>query len=248
MARYKIGITEAGDAGLDLSWEPHLISSDGAVLVTKNITPSFYDAALRNKAKIIIHATMTGYGGTVLEPGVPPVRKELSSLVRLVKNGFPWEQIVVRIDPIIPTPKGIEQARKVFQMALAEQFSRFRVSVIDMYPHARERFKKAGLPLPYGPKGFSPNRAQLQAVDDMLADVLSNRPHVRIETCAEPGLKAPIQCGCISAYDLQLLGLDPNEADAVGIQRKSCLCYSGKTELLNRKTQCGHGCLYCYWR
>lgn len=51
MAKYKIGITEAGDAGLDLSWEPYVDNLDGVVLVTKNITPSFHDAALRNKEK-----------------------------------------------------------------------------------------------------------------------------------------------------------------------------------------------------
>lgn len=76
----KIGITEAGDAGLDLSWEPHLERVDGAILVTKNITPSLYDAALRNKDKVILHATMTGYGSSVLEPEVPALRKELARL------------------------------------------------------------------------------------------------------------------------------------------------------------------------
>lgn len=248
MARYKIGITEAGDAGLDLSWEPHLERVDGAILVTKNITPSLYDAALRNKDKVILHATMTGYGSSVLEPEVPALRKELAALVRLVQAGFPWERVVVRIDPIIPTEKGINLAQKVFQLALKEEFTRFRVSVIDMYPHVRERFKKAGLPLPYGPKGFSPNAQQLLAVDEMLAGILNQAPHIRIEACAEPGLKVPIQCGCISDYDLNLLGLDGSSVDAIGPQRKTCMCYSGKEELLNRKSQCGHGCLYCYWR
>ena len=67
MAKYKIGITEAGDAGLDLSWEPYVDNLDGVVLVTKNITPSFHDAALRNKEKAILHATITGYGNTQME-------------------------------------------------------------------------------------------------------------------------------------------------------------------------------------
>lgn len=71
MAKYKIGITEAGDAGLDLSWEPYVDNLDGVVLVTKNITPSFHDAALRNREKAILHATITGYGNTKLEPQVP---------------------------------------------------------------------------------------------------------------------------------------------------------------------------------
>ena len=33
-----------------------------------------------------------------------------------------------------------------------------------------------------------------------------------------------------------------------GFQRKNCMCYSGKVELLNQKHPCDHQCLYCYWR
>lgn len=46
MARYKIGITEAGDAGLDLSWANKLDTVDGAIIITKCISPEFYDAVL----------------------------------------------------------------------------------------------------------------------------------------------------------------------------------------------------------
>ena len=30
-------------------------------------------------------------------------------------------------------------------------------------------------------------------------------------------------------------------------QRKGCLCPQNKCELLSHKSQCQHGCLYCYW-
>ena len=89
MASYTIGITEAGDAGLDLSWEPKMDRVDGAILVTKQITPSFRDAALRNKGKVIIHATMTGLGGTAIEPNVPELKDEFRALLGLVHDGFP---------------------------------------------------------------------------------------------------------------------------------------------------------------
>lgn len=48
MAKYIIGITEAGDAGLDLSWVDKLHNVDGAVVITKQITDSFINAALTN--------------------------------------------------------------------------------------------------------------------------------------------------------------------------------------------------------
>lgn len=34
----KIGITEQGDAGLDLSWVKKLSNVDAAILITKNLT------------------------------------------------------------------------------------------------------------------------------------------------------------------------------------------------------------------
>jgi hypothetical protein len=55
MPKYKIGITEAGDAGLDLSWANKLDTVDGAIVITKCITPDFYEVALANKDKLIIH-------------------------------------------------------------------------------------------------------------------------------------------------------------------------------------------------
>lgn len=248
MAKYIIGITEAGDAGLDLSWEPKLGQVDGAVLVTKQITPSFHDAALRNMDKVILHATMTGLGGTAIEPNVPELKVEFAALLALVHDGFPEERIVIRIDPIIPTEYGINQARKVFDMTAGAGFGRFRVSVVDMYPHARKRFQGAGLAVPYGLNGFSPSPAQLAAVDKLLREIQEEYPWARIEACAEPGLKASIHCGCISAFDLGLLGLELLDMDELGPQRKNCMCYSGKKEMLAHKSRCGHGCLYCYWR
>ena len=106
MARYKIGITEAGDAGLDLSWANKLDTVGGAVVITKCISPEFYDAVLSNKDKLIIHATFTGYGHSVLEPNVPSPYDEFDAIMALERAGFPKERIVIRVDPIIPTPRG----------------------------------------------------------------------------------------------------------------------------------------------
>lgn len=253
MAKYKIGITEAGDAGLDLSWEDRLESVDGAVLVTKCISPVFLKAALEHKEKIIIHATFTGYGRSVIEPYVPPSYEEFDAILQLVKNGFPKERIVIRVDPIIPTAKGTRTALGVIETFMDQGFSRYRISVIDMYPHVRKRFMQAGLPLPYG-DNFLASKEQMARVDEMVRIAktywLNQNGYVplRIEACAEPGLTEPIQCGCISEYDLALLGLMDNQPDSAGYQRDGCMCYSGKTELLRHRQQCSHGCLYCYWK
>lgn len=210
---------------------------------------------LRHKDKLIIHTTVTGYGHSILEPNVPTLYEEFTAIMELVKAGFPMSRIVVRVDPIIPTEKGLSVAYHTLTSFMEMGFQRYRVSVIDMYPHARSRFKKAGLPLPYGDSGFAPSQAQLSKVDDMLRQAkqfwegLDNGKVLRIESCAEPGLTEPIACGCISDYDLNLLGFSEDaESNGAGYQRKGCMCYAGKTELLKHKTRCPHGCLYCYWK
>ena len=256
MAKYKIGVTEAGDAGLDTRWENRLDEVDGAIVITKRITSDFFDAVLRHKDKLIVHATVTGNGGTPIEPNVPTIEQSFVSVNALVRNGFPMEKVVIRIDPIIPDTDHLTAALNVFSSFMSVGFTRYRVSIIDMYPHARERFEKAGIPLPYGPAGFSPSIEQSDAVDAMLAEARARCGSLcgkgidalRIEACAEPQLHNVIQSGCVSSYDLALLGLDAGDADSRGPQRRNCLCYSGKVELLNHRTRCQNGCLYCYWR
>lgn len=260
MAKYKIGVTEAGDAGLDLSWEDKLDTVDGAILITKNITSGFINAVLRHKDKVIVHATCTGYGRTMVEPNVPSESCQLGSAGALVKCGFPKEQVVIRVDPIIPTEKGVIRACRTIKTAIMLGFDRFRISMIDMYPHVRKRFEEAGLPDPYN-GAFSPTPEMCHDVDVMVRacrlfyiGMRGRFDGLRIEACAEPGLNADedvgvTRCGCVSSYDLKLLGLEADEEnDGSGYQRKNCLCYSGKVELLEHKRRCPHGCLYCYWR
>lgn len=95
MAKYKIGITEAGDAGLDLSWVDKMNQVDGAILITKCASPDFYDAALKYKDSVIIHTTFTGFGHSVLEPFVPAPYDEFDAITTLVDGGFPKNKIVV---------------------------------------------------------------------------------------------------------------------------------------------------------
>lgn len=255
MAKYKIGITEAGDAGIDLSWAKKMDTVDGAVVVTKAITSGFIQKVLEYKDKLVVHVTCTGYGGTILEPNVLHPRLQRNAATDLVLCGFAREKVVIRVDPIIPTEKGLETALKTIEMFMDEGFNRFRVSVIDMYPHVRDRFKERKLPLPYGEDKFAPDKEQLAAVDGMLLEAreywtnLGKDPKkLSFESCAEPGLHQAVAVGCISSVDLQLLGLDTDDIDSAGPQRPKCMCYSGKTELLTHKQQCPHGCLYCYWK
>lgn len=240
----RIGITEAGDASLDYTWLDKINSCDGVILITKNITDHFITTVMPYKHKVIIHATCTGMGSTVVEPNVPTYTQQLSQVSKLIAAGFPANQITVRIDPIIPTEKGLQTAQKVID---ASPVRRFRFSVLDAYPHVRARFTAAGIKLPYG-NSFQASNAQFDMLKNWLA---GQSPNDTFECCAEdrllnlPNVQAT---GCVSEKDINLLGLTLDAVYPTGLQRKACRCLSCKTELLTHKQRCPHGCLYCYWK
>lgn len=250
----KIGITERGDAGLDLSWVNKRNTVNGVVLITKSINKDFCEQLIplhRAGYKFILHCTCTGYGGTALEPNVPEYKGQLRSLKFLIDTvNFPAEQCVLRIDPIFPSEKGMKRLRDVLDyfISLNTGVTRVRVSVVDEYKHVRERYAQRGWNPLYG-GNFGPSNEQL----DLVASVL-NSYDFRYELCAENSLATKLNnCsvqGCVSYQDLEIMGLD-TKLSGTGINpqnRGGCHCLSCKTELLTERKQCPHNCVYCFWK
>ena len=247
----KIGITERGDAGINLSWVSKVNQVDGMVLITKNISEMFVLNVLdlHNKGyKMIIHCTCTGYGRTELEPCVPDYKTQLNSLKILIDRGFPAENCVLRIDPIFPSEKGLNRVKDVLNyfMSLNTGVTRIRVSIVDEYRHVKERYRQRGWTPLYG-DNFGPSASQVHAV----ACILQNYPYI-FETCAEKGLtdysdKCIVQ-GCISNKDLEIMDIPVIEMPVNPQNRKGCMCLSCKTELFEKRQPCPHGCVYCFWK
>jgi DNA repair photolyase len=271
----KIGITEAGDASIDYSWIEKIKEMDMAILITKNITDKFIEEIMKVKDKVILHATCTGYGGTVLEPNVPKYQLQLDQVKKLISIGFPKEQIVIRVDPVIPTYKGFGNLMKVVSY-ISKDVKRFRVSILDNYKHVQERFAKNNLPVLYD-GNFQASDEEFENADSVLRQ-LKKIYGVVFESCAEPKLTETEKIGCVSQKDLSLFGLKVDNNDLKG-QRPTCLCVAGKTEMLTHKRYgkclkfgiednigscgignncktcehhdvygCSNGCLYCYWK
>lgn len=241
----RIGITERGDAGLDLSWENKLGKEVGyAILITKNPTDKFIQAVLRHKDKVIVHLTCTGLGGTIIEPNVPGWRFVFEQYQKLLAQGFDPNRIVLRVDPIFPIEEHLRTVRRIldYNLALPVPIRRVRFSIVDLYDHVKERLDRAGIELPWDT--FKAPKERIQMIIDFLKQY---DDRLVIEACAED-VPEKWQIGCVSARDFEIFGLDPALATGKSQQRPACKCIAGKTELLNNKCRCWHGCLYCYWK
>ena len=229
----EIGITERGDAALYLGWLPWVRKGNPAILITKDPRRLLEELLqqgkeyLPGKFNVIIHATVTGLGGSVFEPYVSDKFEALTAYKQLVCV-YGINRVVLRIDPVIPTEEGIRIARSVLD--LKEPNGRVRISFIDQYPHTKVRMKTAGVSLPWD-TFHAPLKARQEAYEEL------GRP----EICGEPDFACT---GCVSEQDCKTLGVVPKE---VGNQRKFCACLMNKKELLNSKHPCGHHCIYCYW-
>ena len=231
-----IGITERGDAALNLEWLPWVKKGKPAILITKDayrLSRVLEENLLQSAENIIIHATITGMGGTSLEPRVPLLKVAIVGL-ELLLAFLRKENVVIRIDPILPNETGLRYATRVWELTKHFGIKRYRISFLDAYPHVRDRFKAVGTKVHW--EGV---HAPLEERKSLL-----ERMPMQVEVCGEPGLPCH---GCLSAADLKLLGVKSN-VTASGLQRPACACLALKKELLNNRTRCHHGCLYCYWQ
>lgn len=236
------GITESGDPAFNLDIFDRLY--DGNIIITKRLTNKLIDKLVENKEKIILHLDITGFGQSKLEPFVPSVEENYIKFNELINKGFPIEQIVLRIDPVVPTDKGLNVAKSVLEKFKDSGIKRVRFSILDMYNHVKERFIKCGFPIPYD-TFHAPYELRKKVYN--LFQLYGEQYGFEIETCAEPGF---ISISCVSQKDIDILGLtDYIILSGNKGQRKNCKCPSNKKELIKGKPQqCNNSCVYCFWK
>lgn len=230
----KIGITEQGDPVFDLSWLPWVKSGKPAILITKD-PYTLYNMieSLDCKLNIIIHCTITGNGGSDIEPNVSNYKRSIDGLVKFVKL-FGKDRVVLRIDPILPNNEFIERSKNVLDSVkniLGDEMCRVRISFYDNYKHSEKRFTELGIQLDQ--KSFNLPIEQRKEIWKYF-----EYPDI----CGEQGMPST---PCLSKYDCDILGVKPG--NKTGRQRFVCECLSNKIELLKRTGhQCEHRCAYCY--
>ena len=237
------GATESFDPAFNLDAFDHLYS--GNLIITKRLTNKLIDKLIEHKDKIILHCTVTGMGGSKIEPFVPTYEEYYEKCKELISKGFPVNQIVLRVDPVVPTEKGIDTAIKVIDKFHDLGIKRVRWSSVDMYPHVKERFEKAGIKIPYNT--FNAPADMIKHAHTILEDRCKSYG-ITLESCGEGLFQGT---PCLSQKDVDILGLtDTITLEGNAGQRKTCGCPKNKKQLpLGEKPhQCKHGCLYCYWK
>lgn len=141
-----VGIVKC-DAAVDFSWVFEFKKTQHTVIQTRNPCNEFLrDVLCRNPKSFTLHAVITGWGQSVIEPNVPAYKQALNALINLVSNGFPKDQIVICVDPIIPW--NTMPAFNVIHDAYYMSFRRFILRPFTQSEYTSERFHKAGFGTP----------------------------------------------------------------------------------------------------
>ncbi len=246
----RIGITETYDPCFVPDWETKLLEAN--IVISKELNDEMIEKLLLVQDRVIFHHTVTGQGGTILEPNVKPSEYEFDQFKKLKARGFDLRHYVLRLDPIIlwsaETQANIQKVLAMWSSVVDEmkQYIRCRVSVVDLYPHVKQRLDSVGFKVFYDT--FTAPDAVFRRVDTILAPYYQK---FTFEACADPKLLPYniLECGCASYKDIERLGLDPAEYGMQDKkQRPDCRCLAKKQILNVKPRRCPHGCLYCFWK
>jgi DNA repair photolyase len=219
----QIGITEGADPTVNLKWQEWVNVGKPAILITKR--PDLLYPMLTGKENVIIHCTITGMGGSKIEPNIPEYNYELEYYHKFYEL-FGKDRVVLRIDPIM-YPANM----KVLKQIISKTIGRVRISFLDLYPHVIKRFKDNGIDI-----------EQLNFHQPLGYRMKIWKQLGKPEICGEPDM--PIT-PCVSIKDCKILHVNPFKVEKH--QRFVCHCLANKVELC-KEHNCTYGCLYCYWK
>jgi hypothetical protein len=220
------------------------------VIWTKNPQNMLLHSELRKILKgldqVYVLLTITGLGGTALEPGPPKtehVLKQLPEIVRLI--GLP-ERLAIRYDPLMDVIHQEKERICNIDVGLFEQvlncahnlgIKRIITSYVTVHQKVEKRLTQ---------NGFEIVRHPLEEIDDFIRGrmmPLATKLGLELSTCVQPDLTTR---GCIDGETL--MGLHPSQERCSlakdPSQRDACHCT--KSLDIGQWFSCYHNCLYCY--
>jgi hypothetical protein len=199
--------------------------------------------------QLYLHFTITGLGGTPVEPGTPPPAEALAELPALVKIAGHPGRVSLRFDPVLFWQDGgtiksnLGFFGKIAGAAAECGVTDIRMSFAHWYAKARRRAAARGFDF------VDPTVEEKRARARELAAEAAGRG-LRLLACSQPALKGVEglrPSACIDGRLLQSLhpGREPASVRKDTGQRPECLC-TESLEIGSYSQSCPHGCVYCY--
>ncbi len=199
--------------------------------------------------QLYLHFTITGLGGTAIEPGVPPYRDALAQLPGLITLAGDPRRVSVRFDPILfwedngEGRSNIALFSEVAEAAAAQGIRDIRVSFAQWYGKAVRRAAARRFRFM-----VSANEEQRSRALEM-AEIAAARGLV-LHACSQPilaGVPRVRPSACIDGALLEKLHprREPASRRKDRGQRAACLCTESK-DIGSYTQACHHGCVYCY--
>lgn len=199
--------------------------------------------------QVYLHFTVTGLGGTAVEPGVPAPRETLAQLTGCVALAGDPLRVSVRFDPVLFWEDGgavrsnLPFFAEVADAAAAAGVRDIRMSFAQWYGKAKRRAAARRFPFVDPPdeekKARAADLAKEAATRGLSLFVCSQSflagvPGVRPSACIDAGLLGALHPDGAPASPRKDRG-----------QRADCLCTESK-DIGSYTQTCPHGCVYCY--
>lgn len=220
------------------------------VLWSKDFRPLLHGVggarqALARYDQVFCHLTITGLGGTALEPNIRPWQQVAAQLPELVEFTGDPRRVSVRYDPLVHWYEGdqvhsnLEFAEPILRTVSAAGIPAVRISFATLYGKVRTR---------RGWRWYDPAPEQRLAIACDLVQ-LARELGLTLYACSQGDLLAAgaLPSSCI---DGQLLAaLHPRRLPAAAGkdagQRRDCGC-TPSVDIGSYEMRCPNGCRYCY--
>jgi hypothetical protein len=237
---------------VDVNLDPQFVHT--LVLWSKDFTN-----LLRNEAhlrdllavydQVYLHFTVTGLGGTRLEPGAPGPNEAAAQLAPLVALAGHPERVSLRFDPILSWREGrAVRSNLPFFGRLAGAAADcgihdVRMSFAQWYAKARRRAAARGFDFVDPPEDEKRDRAAALALE-------AGKRGLALWACSQPvlsGVEGIKPSACIDGGLLERLhpSGEPASRRKDRSQRPGCLCTESR-DIGSYTQACPHGCVYCY--
>ena len=215
------------------------------VLWTKDPGRIVSDAALRTSvsryASVFLHVSVTGMGGTDLEPRVPSTGASLEALGQVIDRISGPDHVAVRFDPIVHLRladgrfySNLDEFETVAERAAGLGVRRIIVSWMQVYRKVHRRLERLGIE-PVDPPSQRQEAEHLSEV--------AGRLGMEVRGCCVPGWP---RGACIDGRLFRNLhpGAEACSVAKARGQRELCGCTHSID--IGWYGPCVHGCVYCY--